>query len=94
MPARANHSVFGTVDNVTGNSVARYDRMVGFLQELYAWLPVLDADDVVERCRRVLRLEPVLNANTRSSLVMDLNELRVHYMVAEGPWQVFDFATC
>jgi hypothetical protein len=87
--ARANHSVFGLVDNVTTSSQIRYERMVAFLQELYVWFPALDRDDVVERCRGELRREPILNGSTRSSLVIDVQERRVDYLVGDGPWKVF-----
>jgi hypothetical protein len=87
--ARANHSVFGLIDNASEGSVVRYERMVEFLQELYAWFPTLDRDDVVERCRKLLRQEPILNGNTRSSFVIDVQEGRVDYVVGGGPWQVF-----
>ena len=87
--ARANHSVFGLVDNASEGSVVRYERMVEFLQELYAWFPTLDRDDVVERCRRLLRQEPILSGSTRSSLVIDVQEGRVDYVVGDGPWQIF-----
>ena len=87
--ARGNHSVFGLVDNASEGSVVRYERMVEFLQELYAWFPTLDQDDVVDRCRKLLRQEPILNGNTRSSFVIDVREGRVDYVVGDGPWQVF-----
>ena len=67
--------------------------MVGFLQELYAWLPTLDSEDVVARCRAVLRQEPILNENTRSSFVVDVAEGRVDYLVGamggSGKWRTF-----
>ena len=83
--ARANHSVSGLVDNASEGSVFRYERMVEFLQELYAWFPTLDRDDVVDRCRKLLRQEPILNGNTRSSFVIDVGEGRVDYVVGDGP---------
>ena len=70
--ARANHSVLGVVDNETQDSVRRYERMVDFLQELYTWLPTLDGEDVLARCRAVLRQEPILNGNTRCSFIIDI----------------------
>ena len=91
--ARANHSVLGVVDNETEGSVRRYERRVGFLQELYAWLPTLDSEDVVARCRAVLRQEPILNENTRSSFVVNVAEGRVDYLVGamggSGKWRTF-----
>ena len=87
--ARANHSVFGLVDNAGENSILRYERMVEFLQQLYAWFPTLDRDDVVERCRAVLRQPPLRNENTRSSFVIDVQERRVDYLVGDGGWKVF-----
>ena len=87
--ARANHSLLGVVDNATEDSVRRYERMVDFLQGLFAWLPTLDGEDVVARCRAVLRQEPLLNGNTRSSFVVDVEDGRVDYVVGEGRWQSF-----
>ncbi|NKB70010.1 MAG: hypothetical protein GKR89_23290 [Candidatus Latescibacteria bacterium] len=89
--ARANHSILGVVDNETEDSVRRYERMVNFLQELFAWFPALDGDDIVERCRKVLRQEPLLNTHTRSSFVVDIEEQRVDYKVGDRPWQTFRF---
>ena len=90
--ARANHSLLGLVDNQTESSVRRYERMVDFLQDLFAWFPALDGDDIMERCRKILRREPLLNANTRSSFVVDIEERRVDYKVGEEAWQTFRFA--
>ena len=91
--ARANHSVLGVVENVTESSIRRYDRMVDFLQELYAWLPTLDGEDAVARCRAILRQEPILNEYTRSSFVVDVAERRVDYLVGAtgggGRWRTF-----
>ena len=89
--ARANHSLFGLVDNATEDSERRYERMVEFLQELYAWFPTLDDEDVLQRCKRVLRQEPLLKEQTRSSFVIDVVDKRVEYLVGEGPWQTFRF---
>ena len=87
--ARANHSVLEVVDNKTEESVRRYERMVDFLQGLYAWLPTLDAEDVMAQCRAVLRQEPILNGNTRSSFVVDVEGGQVDYLVGEGRWQSY-----
>ena len=90
--ARADHSLLGAADEATADRVVRYERMVEFLQELYAWFPALDSDDVVARCRTFLRQEPVLSPHTSTSLVMDVDDRRVHYMVGEEAWRVFDVA--
>jgi len=85
--ARANHSVLGVVDNGNEDSARRYERMVDFLQDLYAWLPTLDGDDVLTRCRAMLRQEPIMNGNTRSSFVVDVEGGQIDYLLAKGPWQ-------
>ena len=91
--ARANHSVLGVVENATESSIRRYERMVGFLQEFYTWLPTLDGEDAIARCRAVLREEPILNENTRSSFVVDVAEGRVDYLVGamggSSRWRTF-----
>ena len=87
--ARANHSVLGVVDNDSEDSVRRYERMVDFLQDLYAWLPTLDGEDVLARCRAMLRQEPILNGNTRSSFVVDVEGGQVDYLLTRGRWQSY-----
>ncbi len=87
--ARANHSVIGVVDNETQDSVRRYERMVDFLQELYTWLPTLDGEDVLARCRAVLRQEPILNGNTRCSFIIDVEGGQVDYLLGRGRWQSY-----
>jgi len=87
--ARANHSALGVVDNETQDSVRRYERMVDFLQELYTWLPTLDGEDVLARCRAVLRQEPILNGNTRCSFIIDVEGGQVDYLLGRGWWQSY-----
>jgi hypothetical protein len=88
---RANHSILGLLDNATQDSVRRYECMAEFLQELYAWGPVLDREAIIARCKAVLRQEPILNANTRSSFVIDIQERQVDYRVGNAPWKTFRF---
>ena len=87
--ARANHLVLGVVDNDSEDSVRRYERMVDFLQDLYAWLPTLDGEDVLARCRAMLRQEPILNGNTRSSFVVEVEGGQVDYLLTRGRWQSY-----
>ena len=89
---RANHSVFGVVQNVGENSAARYTQMKGFLEDLYPQLPDLDREAVIVRCKSVLRQEPILNTNTRSSFVIDIQERRVDYMIGDENWRTLRFA--
>ena len=53
-----------------------------------SWLTFLFA-----RCRAVLRQEPILNENTRSSFVVDVEVGRVDYLVGamggSGKWRTF-----
>ena len=51
--ARANHSVFGVVQNVGENSAARYTQMKGSLENLYPQLPNLDRETVIARLGRL-----------------------------------------
>ena len=90
---RANHSLFGLLDNATDDSVRRHERMTEFLQELYAWAPVLDREDILNRAKTVLRQEPILNDHTRSSFVIDIQAHQVDYKIGNSPWQTFCFNT-
>ena len=87
--ARANHSTFGVVQNVGENSAARYTQMKGSLENLYPQLPNLDRETVIARCKAILREPPILNPNTRSSFVIDIQERRVDYMIGDGDWETF-----
>lgn len=65
----------------------RGERLTAFLEQLYAWLPALDEEDVAARCWAVLRQEPILNPRTRASLFADVLDRRVDLVLGEGPWQ-------
>ncbi len=88
---RANHSVFGLIDNRRGNSGTRYEAMAAFVADLYPRLPDLDRETVIERCKNRLRTPSILQERTRSSFVVDIQERRVDYRVGSGPWQTFQF---
>ena len=90
--ARANHSRLGVVKNGTENSLMRYETMAGFLEELHSQLAELDREEIIARCRQVLRADPLLRDSTRSSFVIDVQERRVDYVVGRGSWQTFRFA--
>lgn len=62
-------------------------RVRQFAEELYAWLPTLDNEDVIERCRAVLRQEPLYGADTRASCIIDVEDMRVDYAVEKARWQ-------
>jgi hypothetical protein len=91
--SRANHSIFGLIDNEVENSLTRHGVMTTFADNLYQELPALSDEEIVSRCQKRLRTRPLLTENTRSSLVMDIPNKRVHYMVGAGPWKKFEF-TC
>ena len=67
-------------------SEVRCERMVEFVEGLYAWMPTLDGEDVIERCRAVLRQEPLCDAAATSSVVVEIEDRRVDYLEA-GRWQ-------
>jgi hypothetical protein len=89
--ARANHSVFGMSDNAENGSIARYTEMNGFLRDICSEIPDMNCDEVIARCRDLLRRPPILNTFTRSSFTICIEEGRVDYVVGEGPWKVFQF---
>lgn len=89
--ARANHSVFGLTENANQFSRLRYDRMFAFLASLHDVMDEMEIDGLFGLCRELLRTHPVLNGNTRSSMVMCPEELRVDYLVGDGDWRVFRF---
>ena len=88
---RANHSMFGLIDNQTENSLTRYAAMRTFVEELYPQLPDLDRHTIIERCKDRLRTPPILQDSTRSSFVVDIQERRVDYIVGTNAWQTFCF---
>ena len=87
--ARANHSVFGLIDNAGVDSVRRYEHMSAFLGDLWNEFADLDAEEVLARCREVLRQPSILRPTTRSSFVIDVRAQRVDYVVGDGPWETF-----
>lgn len=74
------------VENGEPDDALRSDSMRGFVEELYAWLPTLDNEDVVERCRGALRKEPLYTAHTRYSLVLDVQERRIEWAGRGARW--------
>ncbi len=75
------------VDGAGQKNEPSYGRMVEFAEGLYAWLPTLDGEDVVERCRAVLRQEPLCDESTSSSAVIEVGDGRVDYLLGSGRWQ-------
>ena len=65
----------------------RSERMYEGIEDLYAWFPILDNEDLVERCRALLRQEPVRREDTSLSVVMDMQERRVDWLVSGAQWQ-------
>ena len=72
-------------DRAKENGELRYERMMEFAEGLYAWMPTLDGEDVVERCRAVLRQEPLCSETTSSSVVIEVGDGRVDYF--SDRWQ-------
>lgn len=95
--ARANHSVFGIVDNMDVaakyRSGPRCDRMIAFLRDLFPEVPQMDRESIIDCCKSLLREPPILGEKTRSSFVIDVQQRRVDYMIGEGPWRTFQFAS-
>lgn len=90
--ARANHSVFGLIDNARGGSQERYEAMAAFTEETFSGLGDLETEAVMGRCRDRLREPPILQDATRSSFVMDVGAKRVDWLVGSGQWQTFEFS--
>lgn len=88
---RANHSVFGLVDNRREDSEERYREMLSFADGLYEELAQMDLETCIDRCRNRLRTPPLLKEKTRSSFVIDVVGRRVDFMVGERPWETFSF---
>jgi hypothetical protein len=88
---RANHSVFGLVDNKSEDSEKRYGEMVEFAKALYERLGDLAPEGAINKCKVRLRTAPVLQETTRSSFVITTADRRVDHMVGEKPWEIFSF---
>ena len=88
---RANHSVFGLIDNKRGNSPLRFAEMDAFVGDLFAELRDLDSETIILRCQDRLRTPPILQERTRSSFVIDVADRRVDYCVGKGSWHTFRF---
>lgn len=89
---RANHSVFGLIDNVREGSLRRHEAMAGFVEATCARLEDLNTEAVIARCRERLREPPILQPATRSSFVIDVASRRVDWLVGSGRWQTFRFS--
>lgn len=90
---RANHSVFGVVDNAYADddSVARHQVMNDFLKKLYKDMPRLNREDIRKQCKAMLREKPVLNRRTRGSMVIDIESGRVDYCIGKTAWRTFQW---
>tara|TARA_B100000674_G_scaffold484177_1_gene489213 strand:- start:614 stop:922 length:309 start_codon:yes stop_codon:yes gene_type:complete len=75
------------VEEHEGALSLRSERMYEGVEDLYAWFPILDNEDLVERCRELLCQEPVRREDTSLSVVMDLQERRVDWGVSGAQWQ-------
>ena len=75
------------VEEHEGALSLRSERMYEGVEDLYAWFPILDNEDLVERCRALLCQEPVRREDTSLSVVMDLQERRVDWGVSGTQWQ-------
>lgn len=90
--ARANQSVFGLRndwDNYELSSVERYEKMESFLKRLFRELPDLNCEEIIDRCKKVLRTKPILNKFTLSSVVMDVQKRIIEFKIGNGRWQKF-----
>jgi len=85
--ARANHSIFGVVENAGENSKSRYENMSSFLGNLFQ--DFLSDGEIIEQCKKRLRSEPILNKNTRSSFAIDVQNQRVDYKIEDKEWRVW-----
>ena len=89
---RANHSVFGLIENEGKNSLTRWEAMTAFAKDIYGELPHLSDGEILESCKARLRTGPILQDTTRSSFVMDIGKKTIHYMLGNGPWNSFAFS--
>ncbi len=85
--ARANHSIFGLVKNYGERSGKRYEMMRGFLEGLYGDLDIITNEEVVQKCKKLLITEPILNDNTRSSFVIDIDRSQVYHNIRGREWK-------
>jgi hypothetical protein len=85
--ARSDRAAMQSSGSPLQKSEVRYERMVEFVEGLYAWMPILDGEDVIERCRAVLRQEPLCDAAAISSVVVELEDGRVDYLFEVERWQ-------
>jgi len=89
---RANHSVFGLIDNEGENSLTRLEAMTTFAEDIYNELPRLSEGEILDKCKERLRTGPILQDATRSSFILDIGKKTIHYMLGRGPWSSFTFS--
>lgn len=82
-----NEGIGNAVERDEGALSLRSERMHEGIEDLYAWLPILDNEDIVERCRALLHQEPIHCQHTSISVVIDLQERRVDCAVGGAQWQ-------
>lgn len=90
--ARANQSFFGLRDdwdNYEVSNVERHEKMESFLKRLFPLAPSLDREEIISRCKKVLRTKPILNKFTLSSMVMDIQKRRIEFKIGDKSWQTF-----
>ena len=89
---RANHSVFGLIDNRVDQSEERFEEMTAFADGLYGDLDEVDNEAAFDRCKERLRTPPIFRDTTRSSFVIDVVGRRIDHTVKTRPWRTFSFA--
>jgi hypothetical protein len=90
--ARANHSVFGLVNNEYESSQRRYSQMVAFLEGIEDKMARIGTPRLIDLGKRLLRTPPILNENTRSSFLIDLSNLAVHHLTGGERWRRMTFS--
>ena len=70
------------------SAIVRHDYLTAFVEDLFAWMPALDDDDVATRCCTALRQPPIFTEVTGASLFIDAADRRVLLLVGDGPWHL------
>ncbi len=73
--------------DASSEETLRGEQMRQRVEELYAWLPMLDEEDVAERARAILQQEPIWQPHTVLSVFVDVEVGRVHWCRPGTPWQ-------
>jgi len=91
--ARACGSAAGTGDAAAGGE-RRQDAMLGFLDELYVWMPLLDDEDTIERCQQALERGALAQDSARGRAIVDAASRCLYVAAAPGRWRAMPLRRC